>query len=463
MDDFKQKTIERIEKKIIKFNKKMKVDLKSLDEIRKMINNEVSELKMKSYFKCIPFKYFYIERINDKFILRTHFPLIKDILINIIMKQTVDLFDGEIKYNGNVIGSLMELNLIINIKDKTIPLNIDSYCKVDEISEFKEIIESDTKQFENKNIFITQNKQNGAHFDLAYFQGKNTNSKKLVYIQVKKSLSTNKVNTEQTKEIFREKTQNFLELFGVKPDEFNLVYITLFNDIIKESISIHDIYKKDKNKKISDLGNETNSIVYSINLLESFCNENSIQLYYYEPKTHQFYIKEKNEFKETELDLLKENKSELYVGFKLDYLMEVFENSIKESENINKQHKIFLNKKTKRKNEKFTYKVGDFDFNILFDFTKDYFLNTYVIKYFDLHKAPLDIIIANQSLKQAIICIKLKNQKEYIIDSFIYNNSKFKIENDIITKNNNIQLDRDNDLVIIIGFDSIHKNLKDIK
>ena len=86
-----------------------------------------------------------------------------------------------------------------------------------------------------------------------------------------------------------------------------------------------------------------------------------------------------------------------------------------------------------------------------------------VIKYFDLHKAPLDIIIANQSLKQAIICIKLKNQKEYIIDSFIYNNSKFKIENDIITKNNNIQLDRDNDLVIIIGFDSIHKNLKDIK
>ena len=164
-------------------------------------------------------------------------------VINIIMKQTVDLFDGEIKYNGNVIGSLMELNLIINIKDKTIPLNIDSYCKVDEISEFKEIIESDTKQFENKNIFITQNKQNGAHFDLAYFQGKNTNSKKLVYIQVKKSLSTNKVNTEQTKEIFREKTQNFLELFGVKPDEFNLVYTALFHDIIKESFSIHVIYK----------------------------------------------------------------------------------------------------------------------------------------------------------------------------------------------------------------------------
>ena len=43
------------------------------------------------------------------------------------MKQTVNLFDGEIRYDGNVIGSLMELNLIINIKNKNIPLDIDSF------------------------------------------------------------------------------------------------------------------------------------------------------------------------------------------------------------------------------------------------------------------------------------------------------------------------------------------------
>lgn len=462
LDNFKKETKERIEKKIIKFNEKMKVDLINLDEIRKMIDNEVSELRLKSFFKYIPFKYFYIERKNGKLFLRTHFPLIKDILINIIMKQTVNLFDGEIKYDGNVIGSLLELNLIINVKDKTIPLDIDSYCKVDEINEFRELIENDTKEFNDKNIFITQIRQNGAHFDLAYFQGKNTNCKKLVYIQVKKSLSKNKVNREQTKEIFREKSQNFLQLFKIKPDEFNLVYITLVNEKIKESVNIHGIYKKDKNKKISDLGNETNSIVYSINLLETFCNENSIQLFYYEPKTHQFYIKEKNEFKQTKLDLLKENNSELYVGFKTDYLMEQLENSINESENINKQYKIFLNKKTKKKPEKFTYKVGDFDFNILFDFTKDYFVNTYIIKYVDLRKVHLDMVIANQSSKQAIVCIKLKNQKEYIIDSFIYKKCNFKIENNIIKKYNNIQSDRDNDFIIIIGFDSILDNLKDL-
>ena len=58
----------------------MKVDLINLDKIRKMIDNEVSQQTMKNFFDYLPFKYFYIEKINDKFILRTHFPLIKNII-----------------------------------------------------------------------------------------------------------------------------------------------------------------------------------------------------------------------------------------------------------------------------------------------------------------------------------------------------------------------------------------------
>ena len=461
LDKFVQETKERIEKKMTEFYDKIKVDLINLDGIRKILDNEVSELILKSYFKYIPFKYYYIEKVKDKFILRAHFPLIKDILINIIMKQTVNLFDGEIKYDGNIIGSLMELNLIINIKNKTIPLDIDSFCKVDEISEFKVLIEKDTKDFKDKNIFITQNKQNGAYFDLAYFKGKN-NSKKLVYIQVKKSLSSNKVDLQQTKKIFKEKSKEFSNLFHVEPDECNLIYITIINDKIKKSLIAHDKYKKDRNKKVSDLGSEINSIVYSINSLESFCYEKYIQLYYYDPKTHNFYIKEKNNFINTELDLLKEIKSEFYIHINYDYLLKEIEENKIESEKINLKHKTFLNKKKKRKSEEFTYKIGEFDFNILFDFTKDYFLNTYIISYIDLHKSRFDMHIDNLSLKKAIICIKLKNQKQYIIDSFIYNNYKYKIENDTIIKINNRELDRDNDFIIIIGFDSILDSLKSL-
>ena len=75
---------------------------------------------------------------------------------------------------------------------------------------------------------------------------------------------------EQNKEIFREKSKKFFQLFHVEPNEFNLVYITLINNNIKKSIIAHDNYKKDIKKKISDLGNEINSNVYSINSLESF-------------------------------------------------------------------------------------------------------------------------------------------------------------------------------------------------
>ena len=53
------------------------------------------------------------------------------------MKETVNIFDEEIQFDGDLIGSLMELNLMINIKNKLIQLDIDSFVKVDEIYKFE--------------------------------------------------------------------------------------------------------------------------------------------------------------------------------------------------------------------------------------------------------------------------------------------------------------------------------------
>ena len=74
-------------------------------------------------------------------------------------------------------------------------------------------MENDTGDFKNKNIFITQNNPMGSYFDLAYFQGKNINPSKPIYIQVKKSLSKNWIGFPQTKQIFESKKiifQNYL-------------------------------------------------------------------------------------------------------------------------------------------------------------------------------------------------------------------------------------------------------------
>ena len=51
----------------------------------------------------------------------------------------------------------------------------------------KKIIESDTNDFKNKNIFITQNKQNGEYYDFAFTEGKNQIYPNIIFIQVKKS------------------------------------------------------------------------------------------------------------------------------------------------------------------------------------------------------------------------------------------------------------------------------------
>ena len=213
-----------------------------------MIDNEISAEDLKVYSEYIPFKYFYVENIEKKLFLKTHFPIINEVWNEIIMKETVQLFDGEIKYDGNVVGSLLELNIINNIKNKNIPLNIDSFIKVDAICHFDKIIEGDTSNFKNKNIFITQKNENAAYFDLAYLQGKNADNPKLAYIQVKKSLTKNKVNIQQMEQNFQENKKKIEDLFGSIPKEINLVYISLINNKIKKAMIEHNNYKKDKKK-----------------------------------------------------------------------------------------------------------------------------------------------------------------------------------------------------------------------
>jgi glutamate racemase len=142
VDDTKR----RIEKKIYKFYNN-NINVHNLDQIRKMIDDEITISDISNYSEYIPFKYFNIEKKNKKYYLRTHFPLIKEILEDIIMKESIKLFDGEIKYNGNVIGSFLELNIINHIKNKNIKLDIDAFVKVDSIHDFGKIIEEDTDNF----------------------------------------------------------------------------------------------------------------------------------------------------------------------------------------------------------------------------------------------------------------------------------------------------------------------------
>ena len=467
LTNFIEDTKKKIEKKIKKIDKDIPFKLIYLDNIRKMIDNEISFGNLNAYSAHIPFKYFYIEKSsNSKLTLRTHFPLVKEVWNMIIMNEAVNLFDGELKYGGDVIGSLLELNLIINIKNKVIPLDIDDFVEVDTIHNFGEIKkkdmdndENDTNDYKNKNIFISQRNQNGQYFDIALIKGKNVKSPQLFYIQVKKSLSENKVNNQQMDMIFQQKKNNFFKLFNFIPDidNVNLVYISLYNDQIPQIIKMHDDYKNDKFKKVSDLGKANNNLVYSINQLYNFCNQNDIQLYYYDPKKHLFYSKNDNLFVISEFDLQIKKKNKTQYIFNNSYLLEELQMSENNSIKLNLNYHEFLQKK---RSKPFSYKVNEFDIGIVFEFAEKYFKNFKIIRYVDLHKAHNDFQIYDLPNNGAIICIKINNKNEYEIVSFIYNNHLIKIENDEFKLERNTKLDRENDFLVEIGFDNIKEQLK---
>jgi hypothetical protein len=293
-------------------------------------------------------------------------------------------------------------------------------------------------------------------------EGKNLISPKLTFIQVKKSLSDNKINKQKMYKIFEEKKKNFSNLFNFIPksEDINLIYISLINNEIKQAILAHDDYKRDKSKKVKELGSSINSVVYSVNELYNYCFTNCIYLYYYEPKKNSFYIKKDNNFELTKLDFSIESKNEFNFIFDTSFLSYEIQNNKSNCSKINLEYKnYFLNKKRMRP---FSYKVNEFDMGKVFEFAEKYFKNVNIINYINLYKMQnLDCKYYNLSNTQAIICFKIKGKKqEYEVDSFIYNNHLIKYENNTFKLAGSSILERDNDFLVVIGFDSIVPSFK---
>ena len=463
LNGFVEESRIKIKNKILEFNKGEKYNIKYFDDIRKMIDSEITKDELNYYSKYIPFKYFYIEQNEIKLILRTHFPLVKEVWEQIIMNETVNLISGNLKYDGNVIGSILELNIISNIKDKTISLDIDCFIKVDSIYDFGNIIEKDTDEFKNKNIFITQQNQNAPYFDIAYIKGKNIDAPILTFIQVKKGMTSNKIDKSQMYERFEERKNYFFKLFNFIPqkEDINLIYISLYNKEIQQVINEHDSYKKDKYQKVGNLDNKILKKYYSFSQLYSFCNKNDIQIYYYDIENHVFLVKENNSFITSDLNLSNKNQLKyLDYIFNTSYLTNQLKLNKENSNIINNEYSKFLQRKRKKPSDSFDYKIDEFNFGIVTEFAEKYFNNITIFHYIDLSKAHLNIEYKNLSNNQAIICLKIEQKKKYKVDSFIYR------DNLIICKGENFEskkhaiLDRDNDFLVAINFESISESLK---
>ena len=338
LNEFMTKTKNWIYKKIIKFfnENNNENNIIQLNEIRIKIDEEIDKKFFEKYQDLIPFKYFYIDNIEIngfyKNILKCHFPLIKEIWNEILYSKTIKLFDGEINYTGKVLGTFLELNFINQCKNNNFSLDIDCIVEIDRIYNPRKIIKKNVDDFLNKNILLVQKNENAPYFDLGYIRGKNLNNPQLSYIQIKKNSTNNKVDKNMTYSIFENDREKFFNLFGIKLYSCYLVYITLLNKTIKQNI-LNFKNMKLKDNKSNKLNKDIINMVKSINILNKFCIDNNIILYYFEPNEKMFYIRNEDNFYEKDLNLFDKNSIVLKnIKIKTNFLNKKKERELKNNE-----------------------------------------------------------------------------------------------------------------------------------
>lgn len=294
IEEFLETTKDWINNKIQKFLKLNETEdnIIQMNEVRIKIDEPINKEFFIKYCDYIPFKFFFIDEDNSNFILKCHFPLIKEIWIENIYAKSLKFFDGEIKYTGSVIGSILELNFINACKTDTFHLDIDCMVEMDSLNEMNIITKKTTNNLQNKNILITQKNENAKFFDVGFLKAKGTTNPKMAYIQIKKSSSNNKVNKNDTYKVFEKNKEKFIKFFGVKPESCYLIYITLINKVLKEKLTIFcEKNVKADNKAISNLNKEIIEMIQSINILDTSCKNNGIVLYYFNPNEKMFYTR----------------------------------------------------------------------------------------------------------------------------------------------------------------------------
>ena len=304
IEKFVESTKDWINNKIQNFLKLNETEdnIIQMNEIRLKIDEPIDKEFFIKYCDYIPFKYFFIDEDNSKFILKCHFPLIKEIWINNIYTKSLKFFDGEIKYTGSVIGSILELNFINGCKTDSFNLGIDCMVELDSLNDMNFITKKTTNDLQNKNRLITQKNENAKFFDVGFLKAKDTINPKMAYIQIKKSSSNNKVNKNDTYKIFEKNKEKFIKFFGVNPGSCYLIYITLINKVLKEKLTIFwEKNKKTDNKVTSNLNKEIIEMIQSINSLDTFCKNNDIVLYYFNPNEKMFYKRKDENFNISEL------------------------------------------------------------------------------------------------------------------------------------------------------------------
>ena len=293
---------------------------------------------------------------------------------------------------------------------------------VDTIKGMNKIINSETNQYYNKNIFFIQNNENGPDYDCGYLTGKNVKNVKFCYIQIKKAFSSNLVNKYSCARNFIKIKENFKKLFNLIPEEIYLTYIGLINNYF---IDLN--LKKPKSNELD-----------KINKLFNFCEKQEISIIYYSPSDKLFYKKINNTYVLSKFELF-ENKNKMHLDSSNVDFNKFFKINQKHYEKETLDNYKFLNKK-RELNENYEFKYENYSISHLEikEFLEKYINNPKILSYIEV--IDDNIIIPNIEEDNNILIGLVVNKNKLSIKYLIYKDKIYDIINSKFSKKEDVKI-----------------------
>ena len=165
--------------------------------------------------------------------------------------------------------------------------------------------------------------------------------------------------------------------------------------------------------------------------MDTFCKNNNIKLYYFDPNNNKFYTRNGIEFTESELDLYEFNsKVTENIKIRTQFINKKKERQLTENESkFESPNQKYLSNKSIEQGYISLGKNGKLELKILYNFMNNYCKFGKIKTYIILEKEEENTINYDNNKEIMILGLCKNKSNIYIIKSIIYNNYIFEFNN----------------------------------
>ena len=291
MMTYYEKTKNQIIKKLLNFyNDDIGTLEISLMEIKNSLNIKLSKIEFERLILEVPLKYFRIYNQKDIFIIKPHFPLIKEVIDDLIeqnyflLKKHSVFISEQLNLNNSYNGYIFENILHYKfqpLKEPFTNIMIDNIIRFNNFKNFD--IVSKVPKIDNNITFLWPTNTNGPYFNSGLLIGKKGDFK-LIIFQITINKPKKKMMTKtKIEEKYKVVLKSINKKLKIEVEEDNCYFYYIFSREITKDIDIE------------------------------FCHKEQIQFFFFSEQNLKFYEKNKGNLKDTVLTKLPLNsKAKLF-------------------------------------------------------------------------------------------------------------------------------------------------------